>query len=71
MQLQADSSVVERPVYVREVGWFDSPPPTDPCCWTLVDSFWPLVIDYQKKDADPPSIFFVSSFQRLVASTYE
>jgi len=49
----------------------------------LVDSFWPLVIDYQKKGADPdlmekqkisnspPPIILVSSFRQLVASTYQ
>jgi len=37
----------------------------------LVDSFWPLVIDYQKKGAAPSPIILVSSFRQLVASTYQ
>jgi hypothetical protein len=36
--------------------------------WFLVDSFWLLDIDYQKKGAALPPIILVSRFQQLVAS---
>lgn len=37
--LEADSSVVERPVYIRNVGWFDSPSAYQSLL--LVSGFWP------------------------------